>query len=264
MSAPHVLVERRNAVMVVTLNRPERRNAMSDELYVRLAGAWAEAQADDDVRVVVVTGAGGAFSSGADLRAMAGEGGNDEWSAAVQADPDVIWRALLRHRVLEKPVVAAVEGAAVAGGTEILQGTDVRIAGRSAFFGLPEVRWGIIPMAGSTVRLRRQIPYARAMELLLTGRFMPAQEAYDVGLVSRVVDDGRALEEALEVADTIAANGPLAVRGILRSVRSTEGLPEADALRIEEAIGIEVMATEDCKEGPRAFAERRAPVFKGR
>lgn len=261
--APHIVVERSGAVMTIALNRPERRNAMSDEMYVRLADAWDEAAEDAAVRVVVVTGAGGAFSSGADLNAMAAASTGDDWGTRLADDPDLLWRALLRHRTLTKPIVAAVEGPAVAGGTELLQGTDVRIAGATAYFGLPEARWGIVPMAGSTVRLRRQVPYARAMDMLLTGRFVSAAEALEMGLVSRVVDEGTALSVALDVAETIAANGPVAVQGIVRSVMATAGLPEEQALEVEMEIGRDVMASEDAREGPRAFAEGRSPRFRG-
>jgi enoyl-CoA hydratase len=160
--------------------------------------------------------------------------------------------------------VAAVEGPAVAGGTEILQATDVRVAGASARFGVSEARWGLFPLGGSAVRLPRQIPYTMAAELLLTGRHVTAAEAKEIGLIGHVVPDGQALEKALELAGAIAANGPLAVQAILRTIRETEGMAENDAFEVESKIGMAVFASADAKEGPRAFAEKRTPVFEGR
>jgi enoyl-CoA hydratase len=261
---PHLTLERDGHVAVVTLNRPEARNAFGAEMLVRMADAWEEIDKDPGVRVAILTGAGGHFCAGSDLKAMAGGWADDEWSARFKKDPDLHWRSLLRHYQLKKPLVAAVEGTAVAGGTEILQGTDIRIAGASAKFGVAEARWGLFPLGGSTVRLRRQIPYTLAMELLLTGKHITADEALRIGLIGRVVPDGQALAEARKVAEAIAANGPLAVQAIKRSVMETEGLPEKEALAKELEIGWPILKTEDAKEGPRAFAEKRKPDFKGR
>lgn len=264
MAEPHLLVEKDGHVVTVTMNRPEARNAFGAEMLVRLADAWAEVDDDPEVRVIVLTGAGGHFCAGSDLKAMAGGWKDDAWSARFKEDPDLHWKALLRHRRLKKPLVAAVEGTAVAGGTEILQATDVRVAGKSAKFGVAESRWGLFPLGGSTVRLRRQIGFTNAMDLLLTGRHITAEEALRMGLVGRVVEDGQALAVAREIALQIAANGPLAVQAIKRSVMETEGLPEKEALAKELEIGWPILSTEDAKEGPRAFAERRKPDFKGR
>jgi enoyl-CoA hydratase len=261
---PHLLVEREGHVVILTMNRPEARNAFGSEMLVRLADAWDLVDGDDDVRVAVLTGAGGHFCAGSDLKAMAGGWADDEWSARFKKDPELHWKALLRSRRLKKPLVAAVEGTAVGGGTEILQATDVRIAGETAKFGLTEPRWGLFPLGGSTVRLRRQIPYTQAMEILLTGKTFPAAEAVRIGLVGRVVPEGQALAEARRVAAQIAENGPLAVQAIKRSVQETEGLPEEEALARELAIGWPILSTEDAKEGPRAFAEKRKPDFKAR
>ena len=263
-AAPHLVVEREGHVVTLTLNRPEARNAMDAEMLVRLADAWDLIDGDPSVRCAILTGAGGHFSTGSDLKLMAGGYADDEWRARLQREKDLHWKAFLRSYRLKKPLVAAVEGYAVAGGMEILQATDVRIAAAGAKFGLAEPRWGLFPLGGSTVRLRRQIPYAVAMELLLTGRNMAADEAQRVGLVGRVVPDGQALAEARRVAEQIAQNGPLAVQAITRSVLETEGLPEAEALKIELELGWKVFNSEDAKEGPRAFAEKRKPDFKGR
>lgn len=259
----HLLVERDGHVVTLTMNRPEARNAIDLEMLARLADAWEEIDRDDGVRVAILTGAGGHFSSGSDLKQMHNPP-DDEWAARFKADPDLHWKGFLRHRRLKKPLVAAVEGSAIAGGMEILLSTDVRIAGASAKFGVSEVRWGLFPLGGSTVRLRRQIPYTLAMDILLTGRHLLAEEAQRIGLVGRVVPDGEALAEARKVAQQIAANGPYAVQMIKRSVQETEGLPEKEALAIELELGWKVFGSEDAKEGPRAFAEKRQPDFKGR
>jgi enoyl-CoA hydratase len=214
---------------------------------------------------VVITGSGDkSFCAGADLKAMSSSQQDADYSRRFREEPDLAWRALLRHYHLKKPLVAAVEGYAVAGGTEILQATDIRVAGEGATFGIYEAKRGLFPLGGSTVRLVRQIPYARAMDILLTARPVSAAEALEIGLVSRVVPDGTALTEGLAIAAAIAANGPLSVQGIKRSVRSTEALPEDEALKIELEIGSEVFMSDDAKEGPRAFAEKRPPNFQGR
>jgi enoyl-CoA hydratase len=181
--------------------------------------------------------------------------------AAGDTDLSVI-EPLLKGRRLTKPLIAAVEGPAVAGGTEILQATDIRVAGESARFGVAEARWGLFPLGGSAVRLPRQIPYTIAADLLLTGRLITAAEARDIGLIGHVVPDGQALARALEIADLIAANGPVAVRAILRTIRETEGLAENDAFALEARIGMEVFRSQDAKEGPRAFAQKRTPEFR--
>jgi enoyl-CoA hydratase len=152
----------------------------------------------------------------------------------------------------------------VAGGTEILQATDVRVAGESARFGVSEARWGLFPLGGSAVRLPRQMPYTVAADILLTGRHLSAAEALAAGLIGHVVPDGQALAKALELAGAIAANGPLAVQAILRTIRETEGMAENDAFAIESKIGMQVFMSEDAKEGPRAFIEKRRPTFEGR
>ena len=258
----HALIEQRGHVLIVTMNRPEVRNALSGEMLRIMVEAWDRVDSDPDIRVCILTGAGGYFCAGMDLKAASAKPPGDSFADG-SYDPSRI-DGLLKGRRLTKPLIAAVEGPAIAGGTEILQGTDIRVAGESAKFGISEARWSLYPMGGSAVRLVRQIPYTIACDLLLTGRHISAAEARDYGLIGHVVPDGQALARALEIAEVIASNGPLAVQAILRSIRSTEGMPENEAFKIDTKIGIEVFLSEDAREGPRAFKEKRAPQFKMR
>jgi enoyl-CoA hydratase len=261
---PDLLVERDGGVLIVTMNRPEAKNALSGEMMQGMADAWDEIDNNPDIRCGILTGAGGAFCSGADLKSFAASPpGESMASGSGGFDPTVIKPLLKGYRV-SKPLIAAVEGPAIAGGTEILQGTDIRVAGESAKFGVSEVRWSLFPMGGSSVRLVRQIPYTVAADILLTGRHLTAAEAKDVGLIGYVVPDGDALNKARELAELICENGPVAVQGVLRSIRETEGMNETDAFQIESKIGIEVFLSEDAREGPRAFKEKRKPNFQGR
>ncbi|MGV9744851.1 crotonase/enoyl-CoA hydratase family protein [Rhodococcus zopfii] len=259
--APHCLVEQRGHVLIVTMNRPEARNALSGEMMAIMSEAWDRVDSDPEIRVAILTGAGGAFCAGADLKDMNKSAPGDKFEGGgwdLSKLP-----ALLKGRRLTKPLIAAVEGPAIAGGTEILQGTDIRVAGESAKFGVSEAKWGLFPLGGSAVRLVRQIPYTIAAEVLLTGRHLKAPEAKEIGLIGHVVPDGRALDKALEIAETISANGPLAVQAILETIRKTEGMHEEEAFRIDAELGAAVFKSADAKEGPRAFAEKRAPKFTG-
>lgn len=258
----HALVEQRGHTLVVTMNRPEARNALTGEMLAIMAQAWDRVDSDDEIRSCVLTGAGGAFCAGADLKSMSRNSPAASFEKGTW-DPSRM-DGLLKGRRLTKPLIAAVEGPAIAGGTEILQGTDIRIAGESARFGVSEARWGLFPLGGSAVRLPRQIPYTVAAEILLTGKHITAAEAKNIGLVGHVVPDGTALEAALEIAETIAGNGPLAVQAILRTMRDTEGMHEEEAFKLDAQYGMTVFASEDAKEGPRAFAEKRKPRFQGR
>jgi len=262
----HLLVERDGHVLIVTMNRPERRNALSPSMMDGLSAAWDEANANPDIRVAILTGAGGTFCAGMDLGAATAAPPGDAFEKGDDTVADIakgIIKPLLKGFLLDKPLIAAVEGSAIAGGTEILQATDIRIAGESAKFGVSEVKWGLYPLGGSAVRLPRQIPYTVAADLLLTGRHIKAPEARELGLIGHVVPDGTALEKAHEIAGLIAANGPLAVQAVLRTIRDSEGRHENDCWKDDAAVGAAVFASADAKEGPAAFMERRTPEFTG-
>jgi len=251
-----VLFEKRAHVALVTMNRPEAFNALTPEMLLGLEDAFAEVARDPELRVAILTGAGEkSFCPGLDLKLAAPllTGG----SSLGFDDPT-------KRQLSDvfKPVIAAVNGHCIAGGFEILLGTDLRIAAEHATFGLGEVRWGLVPAGGSHVRMPRQIPWAVAMELLLTGRPIDARRAHGVGLVNEVVPAAKLLETAFEWAERIARNGPLAVQTAKEiAVRALSLEP---GFVVEKALAARVIASDDAKEGPRAFAEKRAPRFTGK
>jgi enoyl-CoA hydratase len=265
MNPDHCLLEREGHTLIVTLNRPEAKNALSGGMLAGMYRGWRMLDEDPDLRVAILTGRGDVFCAGADLKAMGGGGDRDEELDALMAEvPDLHWQALLRANRPLKPIIAAVEGFAVAGGTEILQGTDIRVAGEGAIFGVTEAKRGLFPLGGSSVRLRRQIPYTLAAEILLMARHVTAQEALAYGLVGRVVATGQALAEAKKIAEVICDNGPVSIRALMQMLREIdESYSEADALEKEIEIGGPVFASKDAREGPRAFREKRKPDFKG-
>ncbi len=252
-----IAYEKRGHVDIITLNRPEAMNALTLEMLAAIDAAASDFSDDDALWVAIITGAGEkAFYAGADLKeaipSFAGGG-------AVLGNPDIAKRQLSD---VYKPVIAAINGVCIAGGLELVLGTDLRIAAEHATFGLGEVRWGVIPAGGSHIRLPRQVPWAIAMELLLTGRPIEARRACEVGLVNRVVPAAEVMPAALELAETICRNGPLAVRTAKEIAVRSLGLEEGFVL--ERAMGARVFASDDAREGPRAFAEKRAPNFLGR
>jgi len=264
---PALLSEKDGHVLTVTINRPEKKNAVNAEVLCGLSDAWHRLDEDDELRVAILTGAGGVFCAGMDLSVIpklrAGTA-DDDYERRLLSDGAVIFDGWLKTYRPTKPVIAAVEGFALAGGTEILQGTDIRVAAEGAQFGVTEVQRSLFPMAGSCVRLPRQMPYTVAVEMLVTGEPITARRAAELGLVGRVVPDGEALPEARRIAQRIAENGPLAVRAILATIRETATLPEPEAFAKEMAQGMKVMTSEDAAEGPRAFLEKRRPVYRGR
>lgn len=270
MTEPAVLYTKEGGLAIVTMNRPAVRNAINAEMLCRLADAWQDINDDPAVRVAILTGAGDeAFCAGADLdrlvRMMQGlRPPEDEFDHRIKDDYSIIYKGLLRNFEVCKPIIAAVKGFCVAGGTEILQATDIRVAAEDAQFAIAEVKWSLFPMGGSTVRLARQIPFCNAMEILLTGERFTAAEAQRLGLINKVVPAPQVMAEARRYADIINGNGPLAVQAVKRSVLASLGVPTEQALEKEMELGIPVQMSEDAKEGTRAFKEKRRPVFKGR
>jgi len=270
VSEPALLYEKEGHVATLTMNRPEVRNALNAEMLCRFADAWQDVNDDPDIRVAILTGAGEqAFCAGADLdrlvRMMQGQRPPEtEYDERIIADVPIIYKGLLRSYEVVKPIVAAVKGFCVAGGTEILQATDIRIAASDARFAIAEVKHGLFPMGGSTVRLPRQIPFCNAMEILLMGEQFSAAEALRLGLINRVVPAADVMTEAQRCAEVISRNGPLAVQAVKRSVLAGSGRPLAEALELEQQFGIPVSMSADAKEGTRAFKEKRVPVFAGR
>lgn len=266
ISTPNCTVEKKGHVMIVTLNRPEAKNALSPQMLLGMYKAWRLLDEDDDLRCAVLTGKGDTFCAGMDLK-FGPDGGPDadEFLALMGEVPDVHWQSLLRHNVPGKPIILGVEGYALAGGTEILQGTDIRVAAEDAVFGVTECKRGLFPLGGSTIRLRRQIPYALAAEILLLGRHVSAQEALEWGLVNRVVPKGEALKVAIEIAEEIAEqNAPLSIKAITKSLRENQhNLSEQEALDNELKIGEPIFGTKDAKEGMKAFKEKRPANFTG-
>jgi enoyl-CoA hydratase len=267
---PDLIYEKKNGIAYLTMNRPERRNAFSPQMMVQLADAWRDFRDDDDARVAILTGAGDdAFCAGGDLELLiplitGARAPQDEWDERLVADLREILVAILRPFELYKPIVAAVNGFAVAGGCEILQATDIRVASKRASFGLAEVQRGLVPGGGSMVRLPRQIPYCKAMEILLLGDRISAEEAHRIGLVNELVEPEEVLPRAEEIARRLSKNGPLAIRKIKEVVLRTNGVPILDAFEIENECSAAVMSSKDAREGPRAFREKRDPVFTGR
>jgi enoyl-CoA hydratase len=267
MSDESLLFERHDHTVVLTMNRPERRNALSLDMIVRMADAWEAVDTDDTIRSVILTGAGDAYCVGGDLDSgwMAGRRSAEpsENERRAMEDMSIVGRGLLLSQWLRTPIIAVVNGDCLGGGCEMLQQTDIRIAEEQARFGVPEAKRGLIAGAGSTMRLKRQIPYAVAMEMLLTGRILDAEEALRWGLVTHVVPKGAGLAKGLEIADLIAANGPLSVAASKASAIETGWLPETEARPIEQRYAALVTRSNDAKEGMKAFVEKRAPKFTG-
>jgi len=253
-------VDVKDGVALITINRPERLNAMDGQHYEDLSRAWTQVRDDGAIRVAIVTGAGDkSFTTGADLKSH------------LSRKPELqdVWltqRDQLLNRGLEvwKPVIAAVNGYCLGGGMTLMLATDIRLAAPHATFGLTEVKRGLIPANGGTQRIARQLPWPIAMEMLLVGDPISAETAARWGLINRVVPAGELLDAAFEVARKIAANGPLAVQAAKELATRSRDLDIVSGLRLEAAITHILRTSEDAAEGPKAFAEKRPPVFKGR
>ena len=251
---PEVLIEQRDRVLIITINRPQARNAINGAVSKGLANAMDRLDQDPTLSVAVLTGAGGFFSAGMDLKAFArGE------------DVAVEGRGLgFTERPPSKPLIAAVEGPALAGGTELALATDLIVASSESTFGLPEVKRGLVAGGGGLLRLPQRIPYQVAMELALTGDSISAARAHELGLVNHLSEPGRALDRAIELAEKIAGNGPLAVRATKQVITSASSWSAAEQFAEQAKIIIPVFSTDDAKEGAVAFAEKRKPEWTGR
>ncbi|QFU75487.1 crotonase/enoyl-CoA hydratase family protein [Halioglobus maricola] len=264
-----ILFEKRGHQAWITLNRPEAKNTLNGEAFVGLADAWDEVRADDNIRVAVVTAAGEQdFCCGGDLGDVI-----PLWTGTREAatpleerlknDPLISDKVMLKGEPLYKPVISAINGRALGGGTELVQATDIRLAADHAQFGLPEPKLGIVPGAGSMVRLTRQLPWAHAMKILLGGAPVSAQEALAMGLVSEVLPIGELLARAEHYAEVVSAQAPLALQAIKRTALETHTQPWAEAFQFEMGQAAEVMMSKDAREGTKAFREKRTPDFKG-
>jgi enoyl-CoA hydratase len=250
-----VLVERRGAVQVITINRPAVKNALDAGVAAGVAAAVDELDDADELRVGVLTGAGGTFSAGMDLKAwLRGE------------SPAIEGRGLCGITVTppRKPLIAAVEGWALAGGFELLLACDLVVASETSMFGVPEVKRGLVAAAGAALLLPRRIPQAIALEMLMTGASIDAARAAQLGLVNRLTPEGGALDGALELAAQVAANGPLAVAVSKQIARSAQDWTMEEGWRRQTELTTPVFTSEDAQEGATAFAEKRPPVWKGR
>ena len=250
-----VLVERDGRIQIITLNRPDARNAVNRGLAEGIANALDELDADDELSVAILTGAGGGFCAGMDLKAF------------VQGEVPYVGDrgfAGITQRGANKPLIAAIEGFAVAGGLEVALACDLIVAGRSAKLGIPEVKRSLVAAGGALLRLPRRLPEGMAMELALTGDPISAERAHEFGLVNRLADDGQALEGALELARKIAANGPLALAATKAVMQQRHGWGEHEFWDRQGEITGPVFSSEDAREGATAFAEKRAPEWKGR
>lgn len=249
-----VRAEERGRVLVITINRPEARNAVNRAVADGVAAALDQLEAEDWHSVGVLTGAGGTFCAGQDLKALvAGELGRNldrGFGGIVERPP-------------AKPIIAAVEGYALAGGCELALACDLVVAGRGASFGVPEVKRGLVAAAGALRRLPRRIPHGVAAELVLTGDPIDAARAHELGLVNRVVDDGTALERAIDLAERIAANAPLALRASKRVLSAQYGWSDEEFWERQREITDPVFHSEDAREGATAFAEKRDPEWTG-
>jgi enoyl-CoA hydratase len=246
-----VLTERRGRVLLVTLNRPDARNAINGELTEGLIGAMEELDDDEGLTAAVLTGAGKGFCSGMDLKAFAASG-----------PPRGLTRILEQGAV--KPMIAAIEGFAMAGGLELALTCDLLVAARGAKLGIPEAGVGLFAAGGGLFRLPQRVPYGVAMEMALTADPITAEQAFEYGLVTRLADPGQAVDVALALAERIARNAPLAVATSKRLIRASQGCTEGEFWAMQKPQIPGVFGSEDAKEGPRAFAEKRAPVWSGR
>ncbi len=250
-----VITERRERILLITINRPDQRNAVNAAVAQGIASALDELDADTSLSLGVLAGAGKGFSAGMDLKAFVA--GESAWAG----DRGF---AGITQRAASKPLIAAIEGFAMAGGLEIALACDLIVAARGARLGIPEVKRSLVAAGGALLRLPRVLPRNLAMELALTGDPIDAERGHELGLVNRLAEPGQALGTALELAEAVAANGPLALAATKRILEESVDWPQSEFFARQGEIAGPVMGSEDAKEGAKAFAEKRAPVWKGR
>lgn len=256
----NIIYEKKGRIAVITINRPERMNAIDPQTSEELRNAWSDFRDDNEVWVAILTGAGErAFSAGLDLRATA-----EAFAAGGAPQFAVPFGGITRGIEIFKPMIAAINGHCLAGGLEMALCCDIRIAAENATFGLPEVTRAIIPGAGGTQRLPRAIGLAKALELIITGARIDAQAALRYGLVSQVLPLPELMPKAMELADLICQNGPLAVRVAKEAACRGYNVTLEEGLALEARLSGEIWLTEDSREGPTAFSQRRKPEYKGR
>lgn len=258
-----ILYEKRERVAYITINRPEARNAIDAPTAQELSQAWQDFRDDDNLWIAVVTGAGDkSFSAGADLKTLIPSLNRTQQSWEEVSDGG--FGGITRGFECWKPIIAAVNGHCIAGGFELMLACDLRIASENAVFGLAEVRWGIIPGAGGTQRLPRAIPLAKAMEIILTGETINAQEAYRLGLLNRVVPQAELSTAVDQLVNTLLQRGPLALRAAKQAMLQGLSTSLDEGMRLEQRLFRNLLGTQDAVEGPRAFAEKRKPNFQGK
>ncbi len=262
-----IIYEKRDRVAYITINRPEARNAIDWETSQELSNAWKDFRDDDNLWIGVLTGAGDkSFSAGADLKSLIPSltsGGRTE-GQSTEPSGEGGFGGITRGFECWKPIIAAVNGHCLAGGFEMLLACDLRIASENATFGLTETRWGIIPAAGGTWRLPRAVPLAKAMEIVLMADMITAAEAYRIGLINKVVPQAELMNEVERWVATLLQRGPLALRAAKQAMLQGLSLPLDEGMKLEYRLSRTLFSTEDAREGPKAFAEKRKPEFKGR
>ncbi len=265
-----LIVKKEGKILNIQLNRPEARNALDPSTLMELLQIWEDFDKDPETQVAVLSSAlPDIFCAGMDLKStmplvMRTKEPENDAERRVMENPDLMMDAMLRDMAIDKPIISAVHGLCLTGGWEMAMATDICIASQDASFQMREVQYAMMPTSGATVRLPRMIPHTAAMEILLIGDPVPAQRLYEWGFINKIVSRDNLISTAMSIAEKIASNGPLALKAIKRSVREGSGLPLKEALQKEKEIGLPIYSTEDAKEGPRAFYEKRKPVYKGR
>lgn len=260
-----IIYEKKDHIAIITINRPHAMNAMDLDASKEMVDAWGDFRDDPDMRVGVLTGAGDrAFCAGADLKRVGEFYSLTPFERREKSENEPGLGGITRNLCLWKPIIAAINGVCFAGGLEIALACDLRIASENAQFGLLELKWGIIPGAGGTQRLPRLVPFTKALEMVLMAEKINAREAYRIGLINRVLPSSKLMPTAIEMAEKICENAPLAVKAAKEAMYRGINMPIEEALRLEQFLAEPIRQSEDAKEGIKAFQEKREPNFRGR